>query len=353
MPLPNPMVGFNLPGDRVKPMDRYIRLLPKQAIGPPFFYYENVALAPKGVWATISSFLYDIQPEFIDSKFFCAAARKRCYIHNLPIDSRSPLLPFAPRTIHDAFPCTKQWWPSWDIRARFNCIQTCRASSALIEHILDALANSEDPPSATVQKYVLGQCRKWNLVWVGRHRVAPLEPDEIEFLLGFPKDHTRGINSTERYRSLGNSFQVHTVAYHFSVLREVFPNGMNVLSLFSEIGGAEIALHKLGIRMKTMVSVEVSKVNRSVLKTWWDQTQTWTLIDIADVKSITSDWLESTIKEIGGFDLVIGGSPCNNFTGSNRYHRGGLEGEHSSLFYHYSRILDCVKYSSQSVMQRV
>lgn len=109
MPLPNPMVGFNLPGDRVKPMDRYIRLLPKQAIGPPFFYYENVALAPKGVWATISSFLYDIQPEFIDSKFFCAAARKRCYIHNLPIDSRSPLLPFAPRTIHDAFPCTKQW----------------------------------------------------------------------------------------------------------------------------------------------------------------------------------------------------------------------------------------------------
>ncbi|ONM40356.1 DNA (cytosine-5)-methyltransferase DRM2 [Zea mays] len=199
------------------------------------------------------------------------------------------------------------------------------ASSALIEHILDALANSEDPPSATVQKYVLGQCRKWNLVWVGRHRVAPLEPDEIEFLLGFPKDHTRGINSTERYRSLGNSFQVHTVAYHLSVLREMFPNGMNVLSLFSEIGGAKIALHKLGIRMKTMVSVE----------------------------SITSDWLESTIKEIGGLDLVIGGSPCNNFTGSNRYHRGGLEGEHSSLFYHYSRILDCVKYSSQSVMQRV
>ncbi|PWZ34172.1 DNA (cytosine-5)-methyltransferase DRM2 [Zea mays] len=146
----------------------------------------------------------------------------------------------------------------------------------------------EDPPSATVQKYVLGQFRKWNLVWVGRHRVAPLEPDEIEFLLGFPKDY----QGNQQHR---------------------------------EIGGAKIALHKLGIRMKTMVSVE----------------------------SITSDWLESTIKEIGGLDLVIGGSPCNNFTGSNRYHRGGLEGEHSSLFYHYSRILDCVKYSSQSVMQRV
>ena len=94
MPLPNPMVGFNLPGDRSRSVDRP---LPKQAIGPPFFYYENVALAPKGVWQTISTFLYDIQPEFLDSKFFCAAARKRGYIHNLPIENRSPLVPLPPQ----------------------------------------------------------------------------------------------------------------------------------------------------------------------------------------------------------------------------------------------------------------
>lgn len=106
------------------------------------------------------------------------------------------------------------------------------------------------------------------MVWIGRHKVAPLEPDEIEFLLGFPKDHTRGITTTKRYRSLGNSFQVDTVAYHLSVLREMFPNGMNILSLFSGIGGAEVALHKLGIRMKTVVSIEISKVNRTVLNTW-------------------------------------------------------------------------------------
>jgi len=270
-------------------------------------------------------------------------------IHNLPTANRSPLIPLPPKTIHDAFPCTKQWWPSWDTRRHFNCIQTCTASSALTERIRAALANCEDPPSPEVQKYVFEQCRKWNLVWVGRHRVAPLEPEEIEFLLGFPKDHTRGISRTERYKSLGNSFQVHTVAYHLSVLREMFPDGMNVLSLFSGIGGAEIALHKLGIRMKTVVSVEISKVNRTILKSWWDQTQSGTLIEIADVKDITDDWLESTMRKIGGFDLVIGGSPCNNFTGSNRYHRDGLAGEHSFLFYHFPRILGCVK----SVMQRM
>ena len=127
MPLPNPMVGFNLPGDRSQSVDRP---LPKLAIGPPFFYYENVALAPKGVWSTISTFLYDIQPEFVDSKFFCAAARKSGYIHNLPIENRSPLVPLPPKTIHDAFPHAKQWWPSWDTRKQFNCLQTvvsCKA----------------------------------------------------------------------------------------------------------------------------------------------------------------------------------------------------------------------------------
>ncbi|KAG4939194.1 hypothetical protein JHK84_045390 [Glycine max] len=54
------------------------------------------------------------------------------------------------------------------------------------------------------------QNRKWNLVWVGRNKVAPFEPDEVETLLGFPRNHTRGggISRTDRYKSLGNSFQV-------------------------------------------------------------------------------------------------------------------------------------------------
>ncbi|ONL92805.1 DNA (cytosine-5)-methyltransferase DRM2 [Zea mays] len=346
MPLPNPMVGFNLPDHWTRPVDRS---LPTQAIGPPYFYYENVALAPKGVWTTISRFLYDIQPEFVDSKYFCAAARKRGYIHNLPLERRSPLLPLPPKTIFEAFPRTKRWWPSWDPRRQFNCLQTCTSSAKLLERIRVTLANSSDPPPPLVQKFVLEECRKWNLAWVGLNKVAPLEPDEMEFLLGFPKDHTRGISRTERYRSLGNSFQVDTVAYHLSVLKDRYPQGMNVLSLFTGIGGAEVALHRLGIRMNTVVSVEKSEVNRTILKSWWDQTQTGTLIEINDVQTLTADRIEAYIRRIGGFDLVIGGSPCNNLAGSNRHHRDGLEGEHSSLFYHYFRILDSVK----SIMERL
>ncbi|XBH97163.1 hypothetical protein VPH35_087440 [Triticum aestivum] len=164
----------------------------------------------------------------------------------------------------------------------------------------------------------------------------------MEYLLGFPKDHTRGFGKTQRYKSLGNSFQVDTVAYHLSVLRDMFPNGITVLSLFTGIGGGEVALHKLGIH-RAVVSVEICKANRKILRSWWDQTQTGTLIEIADVKSLKDDEIASYVSRFGGFDLVIGGSPCNNLAGSNRHHRDGLEGEHSSLFYDYFRILNSVK----------
>jgi hypothetical protein len=95
MPFPKPMIGFSSPNDRLRSVD--LRFT-SQAIGPLFFYYENVALAPKSVWTRISRFLYEIKPEFVDSRFFCACARKRGYIHNLPIQNRSPLIPIPPKT---------------------------------------------------------------------------------------------------------------------------------------------------------------------------------------------------------------------------------------------------------------
>uniref|UniRef100_A0A5B7ADM4 DNA (cytosine-5-)-methyltransferase n=1 Tax=Davidia involucrata TaxID=16924 RepID=A0A5B7ADM4_DAVIN len=341
--LPKPMIGFGVPTELC---EVYHRTLPEPAIGPPYFYYENVALAPKGVWNTISRFLYDVEPEFVDSKYFCAAARKRGYVHNLPIQDRFPILPLPPRTVHEALPLTRKWWPSWDTRTKLNCLQTCIGSAKLTERIRKALEDWDGVPPLQVQKYVLDECRKWNLVWVGRNKLAPLEPDEVEMLLGFPKNHTRGggISRTDRYKSLGNSFQIDTVAYHLSVLKDLFPGGINLLSLFSGIGGAEVALHRLGIPLKNVVSVEKSEVNRNIVRSWWEQTnQRGNLIDFADVQLLNGDRLEQLINSFGGFDLVIGGSPCNNLAGSNRVSRDGLEGKDSALFYDYFRILDLVK----------
>lgn len=135
-----------------------------------------------------------------------------------------------------------------------------------------------------------------------------------------------------------------TVAYHLSVLKPIFPKGINVLSLFTGIGGGEVALHRLQIPMKTVVSVEISEVNRNILKDFWEQTnQKGVLIEFADVQDLTNNKIEELMEQFGGFDLVIGGSPCNNLAGGNRVSRSGLEGEQSSLFFEYCRILEVVR----------
>ncbi|KAJ8490593.1 hypothetical protein OPV22_012314 [Ensete ventricosum] len=278
---PKPMVGFSLPNQRMYMV--VLRKISEAAIGPPYFYYENVALAPKGVWETMSRFLYDIKPEFVDSKYFCAAARKRGYIHNLPIHDRFPVLPIPPRTIHEVFTATKKWWPSWDPRKQFICLLTCITSSRLTERIRRELVQYDDPPPPPqVRRFVLNECRKWNLIWVGQHKE----------------------------------------------------------------GQKWLALHRLGMRMKVVVSVEISKVKRDILRSWWQETnQSGMLIEFVDVQELLNPHkMEHLVNRFGGFDLVIGGSPCNNLTGSNRYTRIGLDGAHSSLFFfHYWRILDLLK----------
>lgn len=134
------------------------------------------------------------------------------------------------------------------------------------------------------------------------------------------------------------------MAYHLSVLKELYPKGINVLSLFSGIGGAEVALHRLGIHLKNVVSVEKSEVSRTVMRSWWEQSnQTGNLIEYGDIEGLERDEIKRVMASVGGFDLVIGGSPCNNLSGSNRVSRDGLEGKESSLFFEYVRVLNVVK----------
>jgi site-specific DNA-cytosine methylase len=117
-----------------------------------------------------------------------------------------------------------------------------------------------------------------------------------------------------------------------------------ICSLFSGIGGAEVALHRLGIPLKNVVSVEISVSKRDVIRSWWEQAnQKGNLIEITDIQTINGSDIETWIWSFGGFDLVIGGSPCNNLAGGNRVSRDRLEGQHCSLFYQYVRVLGLIR----------
>lgn len=169
----------------------------------------------------------------------------------------------------------------------------------------------------------------------------------VQECLGFRKDHTRNMyNITHRHRALGNTFSVYTVAYHFSVLKPLYPHGIRVLSLFSGVGGAEVALHKIGINLNVVVSVENEDPNRQCLHAWWQAYQPGDILnqEYHDVTLLRREEISSLVDRYGGFDLIVGGSPCidlslNNFGPV----RTGLEGKDSSLFFEFSRIVHTVR----------
>ncbi|CAM0913455.1 unnamed protein product [Alopecurus aequalis] len=297
-----PMVGFDLPNGSTSISNRKI---PDIAKGPPYFYFESVASALHGVQDE-SRFLRDIKPEFVDSKDFCAVKHKRRYIHNLPTLGRFHIDPVQQRTIQEVFTQTRRWWPPWDTRTQLNCIRTKTAPAAVFKNVRLTLANHLNEFG---RKKILDACMDWNLIWVGPNKVAALEPGEVETVLGLPKDYTRGFTVTDRYHALGNSVQVDTIAYHLSALKTVFSSGIKVLSLFSGIGGAELGLYRLGIHLEVVVSLELSKTNQNIIRTWWDQTkQTGELIQIDDVRKVKGDYLQTLVRRFGGFDLIVGGS---------------------------------------------
>ncbi|KAH9312730.1 hypothetical protein KI387_027765, partial [Taxus chinensis] len=328
------LIGFGVPGKPVGQRSEEMKVFMQ---GPPFFYFENDAFAPNDIWKTISRHFNGVEPEFVDSKYFSASRRPRGYVHNLPIEGRFQALPVPAMTIQEALPRTKDYWPSWDQRKKFNYIDSRRCGGVLYQELRSIIQNSQGKPSLSEQAYILDKCEQWNLVWVGPGQMAHLEPHEMEVILGYEKDHTRGsATRTDRLQWVGNSFQTDTVAYHLSVLKAFYPDGLKVLSLFSGIGGAEVALHRIGIHLRCVVSVEICPQKRLILHSWWTKTQqTGRLIQKEDVQDMTREVLENLIETVGGFDLVIGGSPCTNNSSS----KDDLEGRNTSLFYEFTRIV--------------
>ncbi|WOG82358.1 hypothetical protein DCAR_0101522 [Daucus carota subsp. sativus] len=140
----------------------------------------------------------------------------------------------------EALPWAKYWWQKWDKRTKFNWIVMNNGWPNDIDNIAKVLNNSGFAPPEHIRKDVLRRCKRYNYVWVGKNKVTRLEPHEIEYVMGYPDDHTSVLNTTYRHKCLKNVFQVNTVAYHLSVLKNLFPDGIKVLSLFFGIGRAQV-----------------------------------------------------------------------------------------------------------------
>lgn len=117
--------------------------------------------------------------------------------------------------------------------------------------------------------------------------------------------------------------------------------GINVLSLFDGMSCGQIALERAGIKVDNYFASEIKK--HAIKVTQHNFTNTIQLGDITGIRigggQITC---QNGVFNCGKIDLVIGGSPCQDFSRANSI-RDGLSGEKSGLFFEYLRILNEAK----------
>ncbi|XP_019097138.1 PREDICTED: DNA (cytosine-5)-methyltransferase DRM2-like isoform X1 [Camelina sativa] len=324
-----------------------------QSLGPnvakrPYFFYGNLGELSPGWWSKISSFMFGIHPEHVDTRLCSPLRRTEGYLHNLPIQNRFNILPKPRLTIQDAMPLMKSWWPQWDIRKHLNggsCTRT-KDVTLLCERIGRRIAECRGKPTQQDQTLILRHCHTSNLIWIAPNILSPVEPDHMECIMGYPANHTNigGGRLAERLKLFDYCFQTDTLGYHLSVLKAMFPEGLTVLSLFSGIGGAEIALNRLGIHLKGVVSVESCGLSRNILKRWWQTSgQTGELVQIEDIKNLTTNKLENLVQRFEGFDFIICQNPSTPPDLSKETSRREASEFDYSLFNEFVRILKRVR----------
>lgn len=107
---------------------------------------------------------------------------------------------------------------------------------------------------------------------------------------------------------------------------------MNVLSLFDGMSCGQVALAKEGVKVDNYFASEIKEDGIKVTQDNFPNT-----IQLGSVTDVTAENLPA-------IDILIGGSPCQNLSvAMAKQHRKGLEGDKSSLFYEYYRILQETK----------
>ncbi len=116
---------------------------------------------------------------------------------------------------------------------------------------------------------------------------------------------------------------------------------MNILDLFSGIGGFSLGFEKAGF--KTTVFCEIDPFCQSILKKHWP--------GIPIYRDITQIDGHNLIKGVGSIDIITGGFPCQDLSVAGQK-RGINDGERSSLWYEMRRIISEIR-PRYAVMENV
>ncbi len=117
-------------------------------------------------------------------------------------------------------------------------------------------------------------------------------------------------------------------------------DGIDVLSLFDGMSGAQIALERSNIKVRQYYASEIDIYAKRITNKNYPNT-----IQLGSVKDITyTSFLRQNAHSI---DLLIGGSPCQGFSVAGL--KNNFDDERSKLFWEYVRVLKDLKFYNPNI----
>ena len=213
----SPCQGFSQAGKmknfddpRSKLFWEYVRIL--QEVKPKYFLLENVVM--KQEWQDIISEALGVKPIMIDSSLTSAATRKRLYWTNIPGVGQ-------PEDLGITF---------GDIRER----DVPEGSIYYTDKGLDWIRRHEKRTGKTLR--IIGDSDKMQMLEASMykkyssqrffgiedtHGLRYITVTECERCMNVPDGYTDCCSNTQRYKQLGNGWEVNTITHFFRILKNV------------------------------------------------------------------------------------------------------------------------------------
>lgn len=227
-----------LDGERSGLFWEYVRIL--REVQPKYFILENVASMPKEAKEIITREL-GVEPIMINASLVSAQNRKRLFWTNipnvtLPEDRGILLKDILEEEVDEKYKVYSDNWRvernTVDVNDKSRCLNASNYKGALNDGMSLIRVGQigkggqgdriYSPQGKSVGLSALGGGRgaKTGLYQTEEYTIRKLTPIECERLQGLPDNYTEGISNTQRYKCLGNAFNVDVVAHILGFIKE-------------------------------------------------------------------------------------------------------------------------------------
>ena len=199
---------MGLEGPNSKLFYDYVRML--EETNPKYFIFENVASMKPSVKEEITK-IFGVEPIMIDAKDVSAQNRKRYFWTNIPVDlpknKNIKIQDVLEQNVDPKYYHTQKAIDYMNRKVRDGKTR------------LDAFGHHTDIRKQDKSRTLTANLRKgvpYNVLIDESGRMRKFTPTEVERLAGVPEGYTEGVSNTQRYKMLGNGFQIQVMEHILS-----------------------------------------------------------------------------------------------------------------------------------------